>query len=114
MRSPSEEETEDGARACESWGNVFPVEFPEKNLTRKMVNMCLVTPTLIRKNPLGMMNKILRLEQEGEHIHQVMNVKERRKKMILKRHERFWKMLVDWEDSIYSDYSDFEPIKWVK
>ena len=26
----------------------------------------------------------------------------------------FWKMLVDWEDSIYSDYLDFEPIKWVK
>ena len=58
-----------------------------------------------------MMNKILRLEQEGEHIHQVMNVKERRKKMILKRHERFWKILVDREDSVYSDYSDFEPIK---
>ena len=95
----------------ESWGIVFPVEFPEKNLTRKMVNMCLVTPTLIRKNPLGMINKILRLEQEGEHIHQVMNVKERRKKNDF---ERFWKMLVDWEDSIYSDYSDFEPIKWVK
>ena len=54
------------------------------------------------------MNKILRLTQEGVHIHQVMNVKERTKKW-------FWKMLlVDWEDSIYSDYSDFEPIKWVK
>ena len=23
-------------------------------------------------------------------------------------------LIVEWEDSLYSDYSDFEPIKWVK
>ena len=43
-----------------------------------------------------------------------MNKKERRKKMILKRHERFWKMMTDWENSLYSDQSICEAIKWVK
>ena len=77
-------------------------------------SLSLVTPQLIRGNPPGFINKILQLEQMGEHLHQVMNKKERRKKIILKRHERFWKMMIDWENSLYSDSTVCEPIKWVK
>ena len=57
---------------------------------------------------------ILLLEQEGEHLHQIMNALERRKKMIIDRAERFWSLLEDWENKIYSDSSMFETRKSVK
>ena len=72
IRNPTREENEKGAKESEKWCEIFPVFFPEKNLTRKMVEISLVMPKFIRKQP-GLLNTILRLEQEGEHLHQIFN-----------------------------------------
>ena len=60
------------ATECEFFLNIFPVEFPIENLTRKMLEMSLVLPILIRDEP-GTLHKMLALEQGGESLHQIMN-----------------------------------------
>ena len=45
--------------------NVYPVYFPKRNLTIKMVEWSIVMPRFIREKK-GFMNTVLRLEQEGE------------------------------------------------
>ena len=39
MRLPTKKQNEEGAKLCESWGEKFPVLFPEQNMTRKMINI---------------------------------------------------------------------------
>ena len=60
---------------------------------------------------LGFINKILRLEQEGERLHNQMNNLERKNLMILDRAERFWKIMEDYENKLYSDSSIFNSEK---
>ena len=50
---------------------VFPFLFPERPLTRKMHVFSLVLPKYIRKYKIPC--KILKLEQETEHLHHVLN-----------------------------------------
>ena len=50
------------ATECELFLNIIPVEFPKENLTRKMLEMSLVLPILIRHEP-RMLHKMLALEQ---------------------------------------------------
>ena len=66
-RDPSPEEIEEGAKLCEQHGEIFPQLFKDKNLTRKVI----VLPKQIRE--LRIANLMLRLEEEGEHLHQVFN-----------------------------------------
>jgi hypothetical protein len=81
LRSPSPQQNEEGAKECEKWCLIFPVLFPTRTMTRKMVEMSLVVPRFIREQP-GMINKILRLEQEGERLHSVFNSAENKLKNI--------------------------------
>ena len=64
IENPNDEEIELGAKECEKFTELFPVLFPNKSLTLKMVAMSLVLPRFIREQRL--VNKMLRLEQEGE------------------------------------------------
>ena len=68
LESPSEKEIEEGALECEKVTELFPVEFPDKNISRKLFVLSFVLPKMIREQKIA--NKILRLEQEGEHLHQ--------------------------------------------
>ena len=81
--------------------NIFPVMFPEICLTRKMVEMSLVMPKFIRDHP-GLLNKILRLGQEGEHIHALMNRSESKFKSTKDKSERYWQMLKYYENKLYT------------
>ena len=65
------------ATECELFLNIFPVEFPKENLTRKMLEMSLVLPNLICDEP-GTLHKMLALEQGRESLHQIMNCLERK------------------------------------
>ena len=85
-RNPTEEECEAAAKECEEWCKMYPMFFPDKNLTRKMVEWSLVLPRFIREKG-GLVNTILRLEQEGEDLHQLMNSLERKLKNVLKHAE---------------------------
>ena len=39
--------TEEGAHGCEKWFEVFPLEFKDKDMTRKMFKLSFVMPKLI-------------------------------------------------------------------
>ena len=45
-----------------------------------------------------MANEMLRIEQEGEHLHQVFNTLERKYKNVALRERRFWYMLQEYEN----------------
>ena len=50
----------------------------------------------------GIINKILRLEQEGEHLHAVINRIERNLTMTLNKSTRYWQVLRDYENKLYN------------
>ena len=108
-RDPSPEEIEEGAKLCEQHGDLFPVLFKEENLTRKDIDLAIVLPKQIRE--LKIANLMLRLEEEGEHLHQVFNSLEKRFKNIKNRARRFWCMLKEYENSQGADKSLFQTAR---
>ena len=74
--------------------------FPSKNLTRKMIEWSVVMPRFIREKK-GMMHKIFKLEQEGEHLHQLLNALETRYKSVYNKSERYFLMLKEYENKMY-------------
>ena len=100
LRSPTREQIEYGAQQCEMFCQLFPVYFPEKNLTPKMVDLSLVIPTFIRTKPI-VMNHMFRLEQEREHLHNTLNKEERALKNVYRKEERYFKMLQNHENKMY-------------
>ena len=50
----------------------------------------------------GIINKILRLEQEGEHLHAVINRIERNLTMTLNKSTQYWQVLRDYENKLYN------------
>ena len=48
------------------------------------------------------MNTVLRLEQEGEHLHQVLNSLETRFKSVYNKQERYFLILKELENKHYS------------
>ena len=103
-RDPSPEEIEEGAELCEQHGELFPVLFKEENLSRKDIDLAIVLPKQIRE----IANLMLRLEEEGEHLHQVFNSLEKRYKNIKNRARRFWCMLKEYENSKSTDKTLFQ------
>ncbi len=75
--------------------------FPQRSLTRKMLELSMVMPRFIREEAPGMINKILRLEQEGEHIHANMNRLETKHNSTMNKSTRYWQMLKDYENKLY-------------
>ena len=59
--------------------------------------MSLVLPKFIRKEA-SLVNKILRLEQEGEHLHALFNRSETKLKNTKDKSKRYWQMLGDYEN----------------
>ena len=96
-RDPTDEECERAAEVCENWCRIYPVVFPTKGLTRKMTEYSLVFPWFIRGKK-GIMNKMFRLEQEEEHIHQLLNTLERVFKPLSVNH---FHMLEAYENKVY-------------
>ena len=60
----------------------------------------LVLPKFIREKQ-GLVNTMFRLEQEGEHIHQVLNSLERVYKPIAHKPLRYFHMIEAYENKIY-------------
>ena len=58
-------------------------------------------PRFIREKK-GLMNKILRLEQEGERLHSEYNNIENSYKSIYNRATRFWLMIENYENKLYA------------
>ena len=66
IREPTDEQCNAAASVCEEWCKIYPVFFPDKNLTRKMTEWSLVLPWFIREKK-ELCNKMLRLEQAGRN-----------------------------------------------
>ena len=90
------------AQEWEKWCETYPVLFPTRSLTRKMMELSLFFPKFVRDEVPGMINKILRLEQEGESIHAKMNRLETKFNMILNKSKRYWHMLKEYENKLYT------------
>ena len=67
-----------------------------------VAELSLVMPKFVREEEPGMINKILRLEQEGESIHAKMNRLEAKFRMILNKSQRYWSMLKEYENKLYN------------
>ena len=88
------------AKLCEEWCKVFPIFFP-RNITRKIIEYSLVMPRYIREKR-GLMNKILRLEQEGERLHSEYNTIEGSYKCIFNKATRYYLMIEQYENKLYA------------
>ena len=49
----------------------------------------------------SLINKVLRLEQEGEHLHQLLSAIEKSYKSVHNKAERYWLMLETYENKLY-------------
>ena len=69
------EEKENAATLCESFTNIFPIIFPDTNITRKMPIISFVLPRLIREDTTSnICFKLLQVEQAGERLHHMWNI----------------------------------------
>ena len=108
IREPTDEQCNAAASVCQEWCKIYPVFFPDKNLTRKMTEWSLVLPWFIREKK-ELCNKMLRLEQAGEELHRQFNGIERTKKQILFKPKRYFDVLKEYENKLYCDSSADEP-----
>ena len=101
LREPTDDQCEEAAVVCEEFCKLYPVFFPHKNLTRKMTEWSLVLPRFIREKK-GMCNRMMRLEQEGEHLHKELNSLERSQKQTLNKAKRYFDILKEYENKLYA------------
>ena len=66
-----------------------------------MVEWSIVMPRFIREKK-GLMNAMFRLEQEGEHAHQILNSLETRFKSVFNKSERYFLILKEFENKHYA------------
>ena len=87
---------------CDQCNNEFEKKGDLKTHMKehKMVEWSFVLPRFIRERR-GLINLILRLEQEGEHLHQLFNTKERSLKSVYNKQYRYFYMLQEYENKVY-------------
>ena len=101
QRDLSDNELEKCAVVCEQWCIMFPQYFPKQNITRKMLEYSMVLPRFLREKK-NLMNTLLRFEQEGEHLHQLLNSSERAAyNSVFNKPYRYWLMLETYENKLY-------------
>ena len=96
------EERELTAQACEEFGKFFPVNF-KRSLTRKMHVISYVAPQQIRNE--GDFFKYLKLEQEIERAHHVLNILERRFEAVKNKAVKYFLMIRAFKNLQKSDFS---------
>ena len=100
-RDLSDNELEKCAEVCEQWSVMFPQYFPKQNITRKMLGYSMVLPRFLREKK-NLMNTLLRFEQEGEHLHQLLNSSKRTAyQSVYNKPYRYWLMLESYENKLY-------------
>ena len=84
------EQREITALALEEFGKYFPVHF-FRNLTRKMHILSVIAPEQVRRN--GNFYKYLKLEQETERAHHILNLLEVRFECVKNKAMKYFLML---------------------
>ena len=75
--------------------------FLREILPEKLVEWSIVMPRFIREKK-GFMNTVLRSEQEGEHLHQILNSLETSFKSVYNKEERYCLILKELENKHYA------------
>ena len=96
------EEREVTAQACEEFGKFFPLNFT-KGFTRKMHILSYVAPQQIRSD--GDYFKYLKLEQEIERAHHVMNILEIRFECVKNKALKYFLMIRAFKNLQKCDFS---------
>ena len=99
VKNATKEQLEDTARTCEKLTEVFPVLFPDTNISRKMHCFSIVAPQQIRKQ--GIVYKMLKIEQAGEVLHKTLNQLDLQFGNEKNVSKKFFKMLRELENSYY-------------
>ena len=86
----TEQQREETAQALEEFGKFFPVNF-NRNMTREMSLLSIEAPKQVRED--GDFFKYLKLEQEIERAHNVLNTFERQFECIKNKVEKFYLMI---------------------
>ena len=96
------EQREKTAQACEEFGKYFPVHFT-RPFTRKMHIISFVAPNQIRKD--GDFSKYLKLEQEIERAHHVLNILERRFESVKNKAVKYYLMIKEFKNLQKCDFN---------
>ena len=96
------QERETTAKACEEFGIFFPVNF-YRSLTRKMHVLSFVAPQQIRND--GDFFKFLKLEQEIERAHHILNILERRFEPVKNKALKYFLMIKAFKNLQKCDFS---------
>ena len=98
----SVEQREITALALEEFGKYFPVHF-FRNLTRKMHILSVIAPEQVRRN--GNFYKYLKLEQETERAHHILNLLEVRFECVKNKAMKYFLMLQAFKNIQKTDLS---------
>ena len=98
-RTTTTEQLEKTAVECAKFTNIFPVLFPEENITRKMHVLSIVAPKQIKEQKLAY--KMFKVEQMGESIHKTFNELERRFANQFNKSQQYYLMLREYENLLY-------------
>ena len=105
----SAEYTEKTAVLCEQFGEIFPINFPESSLSRKIHSLSYVFPKFIRTQ--NICHKMLKLEQAGERLHSQLNAIEQRFYNVKNKALQFWYILLEYENMLNCNLEYFKVKK---
>ena len=96
---------------CEEWGKIWPVLFPQRNITPKGHIMAFVLPRIVEEHRTFF--KFYKVEEKGESIHATMNDIERKCWVIKNKQARLWKIIERYEMRNVTNVDIVVPIKRV-
>ena len=80
---------------CESWGKLWPIHFPERNITPKGHILSFVLPKAVEEHKSFF--RFYKVEQKGESIHATMNDIDRKCWVMKNEEARLWKLIERYE-----------------
>ena len=80
---------------CEEWGKIWPVLFPNRNITPKGHILAFVLPKVVEQHRTFF--RFYKVEEKGESIHATMNDINRKCWVIKNKEARLWKIIERYE-----------------
>ena len=94
---------------CEEWGQIWPMLFPDRNLTPKGHILSFVFPRIIEEHRTFF--RFYKVEEKGESIHAIMNDINRKCWVIKNKEARLWKIIERYELRNVTNVNITKPLK---
>ena len=106
-KNATTEDLDFGAKKCENFGKLFPVLFPNENITRKHHVLIWTLPKYLKK---GTCYRMMKIEQMGdrEYLHCLYNRYENTRKNQKNRAVRFFQCIKVHENSMRNSRRKFD------